>query len=249
MANQPADSLGSLPAATNASAPLVLFGGTFDPVHLAHIGCAKAVSTLLSGPVRLLPNAQPPHRDQPLSSSAHRLAMLALACEGEPALIVDDWELRQTGPSYSVDTLRHFRSAHAEAGAAHRPLILLVGADSFASLHRWHQWQAFPELCHLIVAPRPGAPRATDAVLDAFVEADINALLKQPAGMRFMLTEPELGISSSAIRSDLREKGHSEALNRKVFDYIRREGLYNLPHNHSVTDPFGTPHANADEDS
>lgn len=254
------------PAASHApnSTPLVLFGGTFDPVHRAHIACAKAVSALLDSPVLLLPNAQPPHRPQPLSSSAQRLAMLALACEGDSALIIDDWELRQTGPSYSVDTLRHFRAVCTDASSgtssdtdsATRPLFLLIGADSFANLHRWYQWQTFPELCHLIVAPRPGAPSAAEEVLAAFPESDIEALLKRPAGMRLMLDEPTLGISSSAIRADLREKGQSDAINRKVFDYIQREGLYNLPHQSNTdavgtpnTDPVNTSPANTDEDS
>lgn len=246
------------PASNSTNAPLVLFGGTFDPVHRAHIACAKAVSALLHSPVHLLPNAQPPHRDQPLSSSAQRLAMLALACADDRALIIDDWELRQTGPSYSVDTLRHFRNISSDTGpdATTRPLILLIGADSFASLHHWHQWQAFPELCHLIIAPRPGAPRAAEEVLTAFAEADIATLLKRPAGMRFMLDKPTLGISSSAIRAELREKGQSNAINRKVFDYIQREGLYNLPHQSNTdavgtsnTDPVNTSPANTDEDS
>lgn len=261
MANRPTSD--ALPA-SNTSTPLVLFGGTFDPVHRAHIACAKAVSVLLNSPVHLLPNAEPPHRDQPFSSSAQRLAMLSLACEGDDMLVIDDWELRQTGPSYSIDTLRHFRhlgtETAADTDANTRPLILLIGADSFASLHRWHQWQAFPSLCHVIVAPRPGAPRAAESVLSAFDEADIDALLKQPAGLRFMLDEPTLGISSSAIRDDLREKGQSNAINRKVFDYIQRQGLYNLPHlantdnvgTKTGTTPGATPgttHANTDEDS
>ena len=90
--------------------PLILFGGTFDPVHGAHVRAALAVSQVLgNAPVRLLPNAVPPHRPQPLADASERLAMVRLACAGHPALQADDWELRQAGPSYTHLTLQHFR--------------------------------------------------------------------------------------------------------------------------------------------
>ncbi len=86
--------------------PLVLFGGTFDPVHRAHISAARSVSRVLGeAPVHLLPNSVPPHRPQPLANGEQRLAMLKLACKGHPQLIPDDWELKQSGPSYSLLTL------------------------------------------------------------------------------------------------------------------------------------------------
>src|SRR5690606_7628796 len=67
-----------------------------------------------------------------LASGAQRLAMLQRACNGQPDLIPDDWELRQRGPSWSLNTLRHFRTAVGP----HRPLVLVIGADSLASLHQ-----------------------------------------------------------------------------------------------------------------
>ena len=92
-----------------ASVPLVLFGGTFDPVHRAHISAARAVSRVLDGaPVHLLPNAVPPHRPQPLASGEQRLRMLELACAEHPHLHPDGWELAQPGPSYSLATLQYF---------------------------------------------------------------------------------------------------------------------------------------------
>lgn len=205
--------------------PCILYGGTFDPVHRAHIACALAVAERFApAVVELLPNATPPHRGAPKTDGEHRRAMLEIACAGQPALRVNDWELRQPGPSLMVNTLRHFRHEIGE-----RPLLLLIGADSFANLHRWVEWQAYPGLCHLLVAPRPGAGEPSAEVVAAFPELPQAALLGQAAGGRLMLDAPLLDISATAVRQQLAEKGDSPALNRDVLEYIQRHHLYNVP--------------------
>ncbi|MCG8391710.1 MAG: nicotinate-nucleotide adenylyltransferase [Pseudomonadales bacterium] len=207
------------------SAPLVLFGGTFDPVHRAHISAARAVSRVLGdAPVHLLPNAVPPHRPQPLADGEQRLAMLRLACHDHPCLTPDDWELRQDGPSYSLNTLRHFREQHGE-----RPLVFLIGADSFASLHHWHRWEEYAALCHLAIVPRPDSPLAADTVLARFPESDARGLCQQAAGLRLMLKRPFLDVSATAIRDALARKGTCPALDPDVIAHIHRHHLYNVP--------------------
>lgn len=204
--------------------PLVLFGGTFDPVHEAHIRCARAVSEQFDHcPVYLLPNAVPPHRIQPHTSGAHRRAMLELACAGDPQLRVDDRELRRAGPSYTLDTLREYR---AEIGE--RPLIFLLGADSYARLHQWRDWRHFPDYCHLAVAPRPGAPRPPPSVEQAFPPARQPAeLLQSPAGRALLLESPELDIAATHVRDALEQGSHIDTrVPPAVLDYIRRHGLY-----------------------
>ena len=204
--------------------PLILFGGTFDPVHRAHISCARAASKLFgNAPVHLLPNAHPPHRDQPMTLASHRLAMLEIACEAYPSLHICDWELQQPGPSYSVETLAHFRRDIGE-----QPLVLLIGADSLATLDRWHQWQRLPALCHLLVPPRPDQTQFPPVVLEAFPETSAEELSALPAGRRVMLKSPHLDVSATAIRTALAEKGECPALNPDVLDYIRRHQLYNV---------------------
>ncbi|MEE4249266.1 MAG: nicotinate-nucleotide adenylyltransferase [Alcanivoracaceae bacterium] len=206
-------------------APLILFGGTFDPVHRAHISAARAVSRELGGAsVYLLPNAVPPHRPQPAASAAQRLAMLQLAVEPYPELIADDRELRRTGPSWTIDTLTELRASHPDT-----PLVLIVGADSLASLHRWHRWRDYPALCHLAVLPRPGAADPPNEVLQAFPETDVAGLLARPAGRRLMLTTPFLDVSSSAIRRLLAEKRHCPSLDDAVLAHIHEHGLYTVP--------------------
>ncbi len=213
------------------SVPLVLFGGTFDPVHRAHVSAARAVSKVLGGaPVHLLPNAVPPHKTQPAADGEQRLAMLKLACQDYPELVVDDWELRQTGPSYSLNTLRHFRNEHGD-----RPLVFMIGADSFASLHQWHHWQDYAGLCHLAVVPRPDCPLATDAVQSAFPECDAEQLRQHPCGLRLMLKRPFLDVSATAVRQALENKGDCPALDPRVSAHIRRYQLYNVANSTSST--------------
>lgn len=206
------------------SAPVILFGGTFDPVHRAHISCARAAAKVFATTVQLLPNAQPPHRDQPQTNAEHRLAMLEIACAPFAELAVNTWELQQTGPSFMVRTLEHFR---AEAGQ--RPLLLLIGADSLATLDSWHQWRQLPALCHLLVVPRAGASPLPAEVVNVFPEGDADILKTTPSGRRLMLGAPNLDVSATAIRHALADKGECAALNSDVQDYIHRHHLYNLP--------------------
>lgn len=215
-------------------APLVLFGGTFDPIHRAHIRAALAVSRRLGGAeVRLLPNAVPPHRPQPQASAHHRLAMVRRACVGHPHLHADPWELSRSGPSYTLATLRHYR----QQIGAQRSLVLLIGADSFAGLADWHRWPEFAALCHLAVVPRPGARMPPTQVRRAFPLAPASSLMRRPAGKRLMLQWPHLDISSSEVRQHLLKIGRSPALTPKVRTYIRRHRLYTVSVHHPDNHP------------
>ncbi|MDF1630826.1 MAG: nicotinate-nucleotide adenylyltransferase [Alcanivoracaceae bacterium] len=212
-------------ADTDEGVPLILFGGTFDPVHRAHIDAARAVSKALGGAsVYLLPNAVPPHRPQPAASAEQRLAMLKIAIQPYPELLTDDRELRRAGPSWTIDTLTELRANHPD-----KPLVLILGADSLATLHLWHRWRDYPALCHLAVLPRPGAAEPVNEVLQAFPVTDANSLLAQPAGRRLMLSAPFLDVSSSAIRRLLAEKDHCTSLDGGVLAHIHQHGLYTVP--------------------
>ena len=216
-------------APTASRSPLILFGGTFDPVHRAHISAARAVSKALQqAPVYLVPNAVPPHRPQPLAHAGQRLAMLKLAIAPFPQLHIDDRELRRDGPSYTIDTLLELRREHPA-----RPLALVLGADSLAALQHWHRWQEYPALCHLVVLPRPGAAEPDERVLGAFPTAEAGQLCTLPAGRRLMLPAPNLDVSSTAIRQALAEKGHCPALDADVLAHIHQHGLYTVAVNAS----------------
>ncbi|MDR2012928.1 MAG: nicotinate-nucleotide adenylyltransferase, partial [Rhodanobacter sp.] len=132
--------------------PLAILGGTFDPIHNAHVRVAWEAAEFLDAHVRLVPAHVPPHRDPPVATAAQRAALVRAALTGQDRLWLDTRELRRDGPSYTIDTLRELR---AEVGAT-RPLVLLVGADAFSGLPGWHCWRGLFDLAHIGVLTRPG---------------------------------------------------------------------------------------------
>ncbi|MFI4969508.1 MAG: nicotinate-nucleotide adenylyltransferase, partial [Lysobacterales bacterium] len=132
--------------------PLAILGGTFDPVHNAHLRVAWEAAEFLDADVHLMPANVPPHREQPVASARQRAALIEAGLAGQDRLILDTRELRREGPSWTIDTLLELR---AGIGAA-RPLVLLVGADAFAALPTWHRWRELFDLAHVGVLTRPG---------------------------------------------------------------------------------------------
>ncbi|WP_243733003.1 nicotinate-nucleotide adenylyltransferase [Luteimonas yindakuii] len=144
-------------AMTDDDGLLVLYGGTFDPVHNGHLAVARAASDVLGVPVHLMPAADPPHRAAPGADAATRAALLDLAVAGEQWLRVDRRELHRAGRSWTVDTLRALREV-----APRRPVALLLGADGFRGLPGWKDWRALLTLAHFVIAERAGDPLDRD---------------------------------------------------------------------------------------
>ena len=209
-----------------------LFGGTFDPIHFAHLRLAEEIADAFNlQQVRIIPAAVPPHRDQPKASPEQRLAMVKLAIEGNPGLCVDARELERAGASYTVDTLAETRS---ESGS--QPLCLLMGADAFVTLTTWRQWQDLFDLAHVIVARRPGFPleqlaSSLPAPLhkeySRRLEPDPAALEADPAGRIFTHELTALDVSATALRK-LMSRGASlrYLLPDPVIAYIEVHHLY-----------------------
>lgn len=129
-----------------------LFGGTFDPPHRAHRALAEvALQALALDELRWVPAGQPWQKARAVTPAVHREAMVRLAIAGEPRFVLDDLELRRSGPSYTVDTV--------EALAAERPQdhwFLVIGLDQWAGLRTWHRWRDLLRRVTLAVAVRPG---------------------------------------------------------------------------------------------
>ena len=200
--------------------PLAIFGGTFDPIHLGHLCVAWEASELLDADVLMMPSGVPPHRPPPIASASQRLAMLQVALRDQSRLVLDARELARGGPSYTVDTLVELRAEHGE-----RPLVLLLGADAFASLPGWHGWQQLFELAHIGVLSRPGRQSELAEELQAASRGrwvdDATSLQSAPAGHLLALSVTPLQISATRIR-ELLGAGREPR-------YQLPSGLFDLP--------------------
>ncbi len=210
-----------------------LFGGSFDPVHNAHLALAQASAKTLSlGEVRFLPAGQPWQKDGLIANPTQRVEMLQLAIAGLPAqpcrFDIDQRELKRSGATYTIDTLIDLR---AEVGPG-ISLVLLIGADQLLKLHTWRRWQELWAYSHIAVAMRPGY--AVDQLPDEVTqewqhrEAPPATLHNTPHGHTFLLRDLDIDISATAIRADLKQDAPSSdgLLPKPVLDYIRTHHLY-----------------------
>jgi nicotinate-nucleotide adenylyltransferase len=207
--------------------PLALMGGTFDPVHYAHLRCAEDARIKLGlDSLYLLPAGTPPHRSSPQASNAQRMNMLQLALEEFPRLQIDRREFERDGPSYMVDTLRDLRSESAQ-----RPLLLLIGQDAANQLDCWHQWQNLFELAHIVIMSRPGETPAYRSELEQQIEqrsmTDIQTMLASAGGYVLALSVLAIDICATTIKTMI-GLGRSPRgmLPGPVLDYINEQGLY-----------------------
>ena len=186
-----------------------LFGGSFDPVHNAHLALARhALAELHLDEVVWLPAGQPWQKHRTLAPAADRAAMVALAIEGEPRFTLSRLETERSGPSYTVETVRALQ-AHRPGARWH----LVIGQDQYASFHTWHGWQELLGLVTLAIANRPGASLAANPEVEQVPHAAI-AL-------------PMLSISSTDIRERVACGAPIDDLvPTAVARYIARHRLY-----------------------
>lgn len=219
------------PAPASPRRPLGVFGGTFDPIHCAHLELAREVHDALQlERVLLVPAGDPPHRAAPVASACHRLAMAELAIRNYPALSLDPREIVRGGRSYTVLTLQELR-----AERPFQPLALIVGADAFLGLAAWHRWRELFALAHLVVIARPGAALATGLSGELAREwehrhtADPRALEMPVGGSIFQQAITPHAISAAAIRTALAAGNPGQVaglLPAAVLAYIGRNHLY-----------------------
>ena len=211
---------------------LVLYGGTFDPVHRGHLAIAEAARDRLGATVHLLPSADPPHRARTGADATHRAAMLALAVDGQPGLRIDLRELERGMPTRTTDTLCAVREEVGEDA----PVAFVLGADSFRDLPNWKGWPGLLDQAHWVVAARGGHP--LDALLSPLLEAstrhrwtaDATALRARPGGRLLLLDQPLHPASASQVRARIAAGGAWHGLvPDAVAAYIGRHRLYMGP--------------------
>jgi nicotinate-nucleotide adenylyltransferase len=185
---------------------LAIYGGTFDPIHDAHLAVAReAVRACGVDRVLFIPAAHPPHKAGVTRASYEdRFRMVELACAGEPGFVPSRLEAGEER-SYSIGTIEKVR-AGLEPDAR---LFFLIGADAFAEIRTWRRWRDVVRLVEFIVVSRPGH------------HYDV------PEGARVAcLTTLDLPVSSSEIRQRLAAGDWAVPVPPAVLAYIRERGLY-----------------------
>jgi nicotinate-nucleotide adenylyltransferase len=205
---------------------LGIFGGTFDPIHVAHLAVAEEAAEALGlERVLFIPAGVPPHKPgAPITPAEHRLAMVELAIAGNERFAVDRLELERAGPSYTVDTLEALLARRDDDVTAVAPdLCLILSADAFLGLMTWHQPRRVLELARVVVAPRDGYPDAGPAFLARH--------LPDLADRAVFLDGPRLRLSASGLRE---RAAAGRSLRYLVPDavaaYIGDHGLYQRQH-------------------
>jgi nicotinate-nucleotide adenylyltransferase len=196
----------------HAPARVGMFGGAFDPPHRAHVALARAaIGQLRLDRLIIFPTGNAWHKDRTLTAAEHRLAMARLAFAGVPGAEVDDRELRRTGPTYSVDTLRELQAEHPGA-----QLHLLMGEDQAGGFSGWHAWQEIARLAVLCVAGR-GTGEGV-------------AALRALPGVRVELLQlPQMPESATEIRARLTAgQDITDLVEPAVASYIESQHLYQL---------------------
>lgn len=187
-----------------------VYGGSFDPVHVAHVALARtALAQFALDELRWLPVGLPWQKSRALAPGVHREAMVRLAIDGEPRFTLDRRELKRRGPTFTLDTVRELRVEEPDVR-----FVLMLGQDQFARLHTWRDWRELLAAVEFAVARRPGAP----------VEPPHPDVANAPHAE--IALEP-MDVSSSEVRRRV-AAGRSIAglVPDAVAGYIARHGLY-----------------------
>ncbi len=190
-----------------------VFGGAFDPPHIAHVALARAaIEQLRLDVLFVIPTGEAWHKSRSLTSAAHRLEMAHLAFAELDCVVIDPRETLRTGPSYTVDTLLELRTEFPKA-----QLFLALGEDQAQTLGSWHRFSEIPGFATICVAGRADFTRAGGI---------FNALPSEIPGLR-QLEMPPMEVSATEIRLRL---AHGQPATSLVFDpvarYIAHHHLY-----------------------
>ena len=216
-----------------------LFGGTFNPIHLGHIQVVHEVQEGFAlERIILIPSALPPHKEPGgVADARDRMEMIRLAIADYPDFMVSDVELKRSGPSYTIDTVRHFKSALPEDSA----LYLILGLDAFLEIDTWKSYTDLFLMVPFIVMARTDAGDSDTVLrwqtLEAYLKSRITEGYqfsasrscyihdeKQPI---FVYNMTPVNISSTKIRQLIKKGGAIRSMVPKIVeDFIKTKGLY-----------------------
>ncbi len=198
-----------------------LYGGTFDPFHKAHRRMVKAaLKSGIPDQIYVMPAGTPPHkgrRDISFSAYRYMMAKKVFAKEKYKAVKVSDYEIKESGPSYTISTVRYLRAHVLPPGEL---LYLIIGSDSLMEIETWHEYPALLKSCPLLVAERPGEEDRK------VLEAQKKRLEKYyGACITFYPMKPST-LSSSTIREELLAGKDVKGLPKDVRAFIDKNYLY-----------------------
>ena len=208
-----------------------LFGGTYDPIHVGHIEIAnKAMDELNLDTIYFIPTGKSYFKENVLSSDI-RLNMVKSAIDSNDKFKLSDCEIKRTGNTYSIDTVKFFRKQFPDD-----ELFFIMGMDSFRLFHKWKSYKDILELATLVVAPRTKtrSDNTQDGIIDnEDVEDDTffeEMCLNNPDAAILRLHMDKIDISSTDLRNILKNKEYDKArkyIPSKTLEYIIKEGIYN----------------------
>lgn len=200
---------------------MILFGGTFDPVHRGHLQVARFAGEMLEEPIHLLLAPKPQLRTPCSTSYSDRWEMLQLACESDTALIPFDFEQSTPGPTHTIVTLERLSESTREN------FVWVLGTDALMKTDLWYRAAELPDWLSFLVFRRPGFADVKIPENFTLVD-DVSELLKRP-GMIYFSTRPMLDLNATTIRH-LRKHGKDirTFVTTSVYDYIISKHIYEL---------------------
>jgi len=199
---------------------VILFGGTFDPIHLGHTKVSVSATEHIGADKTIfIPAKRSPLKShQPHASTQDRFRMIALAIKGQDVLEVSDFELKKPAPSYTIETIRHFRGLFGEQ----TELYWLAGADALRDLARWYKAERIMDECNVAVMHRAGSKMPDFAAFEAVWGSWRAEKLRRNA-----VPTPLVDVSSSRIRRAVAAgRDITGMVHPAVAEYIQRRGLY-----------------------
>lgn len=199
---------------------MIVFGGTFDPVHHGHLQGARHVSETLGGTtVVLMPAPVPQLRNAPEASFEHRWQMSQLACEQEECLVASCFENQRKGPTRTVETLQ------ALSSESDGKLVWVLGSDAFSNISNWYRFEELPSVASLFVLVRPFAKQS--CIPTGFMQVyEAPRLLERP-GLVYVSRTKMLNVSATIIRVGIRNGDDvSQMLPQEILEHIMQHRLY-----------------------